>query len=161
VNKLYGSLPELTTLHTARSTAKRTANPRDSWPSWCDDHSWAPESDGPAPSWEATRFEPTPVSEAFYTAFQLGLAGEDPALPDEFPADPADGPTNRAFLGGLAAGRYTLQKERDAIMGQWVIDEEFEAWVSDRERAADAFDLMNPNEIIEARGHHSSTPSDL
>lgn len=142
-----------------RSPAQPT-NPRDSWPSWTDADCWEPESDGPAPSWDAPSYQPSPFSEAFYRGFQLGLDGETPAEPDQYPADPTEGRVNRAFLSGLAAGRYTLQKERDAILGQWAADAEFEAWVSERERAADRFDLMSPNEIIEARGHHPSNAYD-
>jgi hypothetical protein len=79
-------------------------------------------------------FAPSTVEESFYLAFTLGLDGEDPATPAEFPSD-GSGPVNRAFLAGLAAGRYTLQRERDRIMGQWAADAQFEAWV-------DAMDAM-------------------
>jgi hypothetical protein len=145
------------------STAKRSINPRESWPSWTDDHCYELESDGPAPTWDAVRYEPSPVANEFYRGYQLAMDGENPALPAEFPANPDEGPTNRAFLAGLAAGRFALERERerDGIMARWVVDAELDAWVSEREAASDLFDLMSPDEIIEARGHHPSTPYDL
>jgi hypothetical protein len=112
-------------------------------------------ADGPAPSWDAPRYEPSPISASFYLGFELGLAGETPAEPAEFPAEPAEGPTNRAFLAGLVAGRYRLERERDADLERHIFEvERMEA------AFADPYDLVSDNELIECRGYHPSMAYD-
>jgi hypothetical protein len=146
-----------------RSTANvnpTTPNPRDSWPDWTDDYRWVPTPDADECRPSVAPYVPTAVEESFYRGFTLGLDGEDPVTPPEFPAD-GSGRVNRAFLGGLAAGRFALERERERIMAKWEADAEFERWVDQMEAQSDRFDLMSPEEIIECRGHHPSTPYDL
>ena len=101
-------------------------------------------------------FNPSPVEEAFHLGFTLGLDGEDPATPPEFPTD-GSGRVNRSFLAGLTAGRCESKRERDRIMGQWAAEAELEAMAAGR----DPFEFVSDAELAEVRGFHASTPYDV
>jgi hypothetical protein len=100
-------------------------------------------------------FHPSPVDEAFYLGFNLGLDGEDPATPEEFPTA-GSGRVNRSFLAGLTAGRYELKRERDRIMAGWAAEAELEAMAAGR----DNFEFVSDAELAECRGFFPSKPYD-
>lgn len=59
-------------------------NPRDGWPDWVDADRWTVVEEGPAPTWDAPRFEPEDIAAAYEAGYQLGLAGEYPRPPAHY-----------------------------------------------------------------------------
>ena len=98
----------------------------------------------PGPGWQGEAFRPDSWSEAFHLGFELGLEGEDPAIPAELPGYEA-----RAFEAGLVAGERRRQDEDDAARA------ELEVWldaISPDEEMEDRYRYFHPNEVIEAIG---------